>query len=56
MSGFQILAVLSSHKGVFCRFFGQKLELNFLSIFEEIFLQEVMKLFLGDPKTILCFN
>jgi hypothetical protein len=29
---------------------GQKLKLNFLSIFDGIFLQEVIKLFFGGPK------
>jgi hypothetical protein len=49
MDGFQILAILSDQKGVFWPFFGSKIETNHLSIFEGIFLQEVIKLFCGGP-------
>jgi hypothetical protein len=37
MDGFQILAILSGQKGVFWLFFGSKIEINHLSIFDGIF-------------------
>jgi hypothetical protein len=53
-SSFLIMVVLNGQKGVILMFFGSKLKLNFVSMFDQSFsLKKWKQYFLGDPKTFL---
>jgi hypothetical protein len=48
-NGFEVTTILSGQKGVYLVFFGVKFKINYLSVFDWIFLHQVKELIFSGP-------